>query len=79
LFFATEESGTPLAQAQSKLLETQRKLNDAKSRRITNPNTESINAETEAEAEVKAAQAKVDELTGQSVDTTKATEVFKNT
>lgn len=79
LFFATEEAGTPLAQAQTKLLETQRKLNDAKSRRITNPNTESIKAETEAEAEVKAAQAKVDELTGQSVDTTKATEVFKNT
>jgi hypothetical protein len=79
LFFATEEAGTPLAQAQSKLLEAQRKLNDAKSRRITNPNTESIKAETEAEAEVKAAQAKVDELTGQSVDTTKATEVFKNT
>ena len=79
LFFATEEAGTPLAQAQSKLVEAQRKLNDAKSRRITNPNTESIKAETEAEAEVKAAQAKVDELTGQSVDTTKATEVFKNT
>uniref|UniRef100_A0A6C0DP04 Uncharacterized protein n=1 Tax=viral metagenome TaxID=1070528 RepID=A0A6C0DP04_9ZZZZ len=79
LFFATEEAGTPLSQAQSKLLEAQRKLNDAKSRRITNPNTESIKAETEAEAEVKAAQAKVDELTGQSVDTTKATEVFKNT
>ena len=79
LFFATEESGTPLAQAQSKLVETQRKLNDAKSRRITNPNTESIKAETEAEAEVKAAQAKVDELTGQSLDSSKATEVFKNT
>jgi hypothetical protein len=79
LFFATEEAGTPLAQAQSKLLEAQRKLNDAKSRRITNPNTESIAAESRAETEVKAAQAKVDELTGQSVDTTKATEVFKNT
>ena len=79
LFFATEEAGTPLAQAQSKLLEAQRKLNDAKSRRITNPNTESIAAEERATEEVKTAQAKVDELSGQSVDTAKATEVFKNT
>jgi len=78
LFFATEEAGTPLAQAQSELLEAQRKLNDLKSRQEA-PTSKSIQEQEVAEEAVKKAQEKVDILTGQTLDMTKATEVYKNT
>jgi hypothetical protein len=78
LFFATEDAGTPLAKAQSELLEAQRTLNDLKSRQEA-PTSKSIQEQEAAEEAVKKAQEKVDVLTGQSLDMTKATEVYKNT
>ena len=59
LFFATEEAGTPLAQAQSELLEAQRTLNNLKSRQEA-PTSKSIQEQEVAEEAVKKAQEKVD-------------------
>jgi hypothetical protein len=55
LFFATEEAGTPLAQAQSELLEAQRTLNNLKSRQEA-PTSKSIQEQEAAEEAVKKAQ-----------------------
>ena len=78
LFFATEEVGTPLARAQAILFEAQRELNNVKSRQEA-PTAASIAEQLRLENVVKEAQEKVDKLTGESVDSTKATEVYKNT
>jgi len=78
IFFGTEETGTPLAQAQSDLLEAQRELDNLNSRQGI-PTVDTITEKRRLEGIVKAAQQNVDKLSGQSLDSSKVTEVYKNT
>jgi len=78
VFFGVEEAGTPLAQAQSDLLNAQRELDTFNSDQTAETPAKATQRRT-LEADVKGKQEVVDKLSGQTVDKTKANEVFKNT
>jgi len=78
VFFGVEEAGTPLAQAQSDLLNAQRELDTFNSDQTAETPAKATQRRA-LEADVKGKQEVVDKLSGQTVDKTKTNEVFKNT